>query len=90
MIKRGIKLANSKKLYLKEGREKPVKKKHPWIFSGAIKKVAGDPFSGETVQVLDASGDFWHGGHIVLNPRSGSESGVGRKNRRSPLIISAD
>jgi 23S rRNA (cytosine1962-C5)-methyltransferase len=53
-----IKLANIKRVYLKSGREKPIKQFHPWIFSGAINKVSGDPAPGETVQVLDGDGEF--------------------------------
>lgn len=33
-------------------------RRHPWIFSGAIDSVRGDPAPGETVDVLDASGGF--------------------------------
>ena len=55
---RGFKLTKFKKVYLKRGREKPVKHFHPWIFSGAIGHLDGEPFSGETVLVLDADGDF--------------------------------
>ena len=51
-------MKNFKKLYLKRGREKPVKHYHPWIFSGAIKRLDGEPFLGETVMVVDADGDF--------------------------------
>ncbi len=36
---------------LKKGREKNLLQRHPWIFSGAIERVAGDPNSGETVTV---------------------------------------
>ena len=38
------------KAYLKQGREVPVLRGHPWIFSGAIEKVEGD---GEDVGVAD-------------------------------------
>jgi len=31
---------------------------HPWIFSGAIDKVTGNPKLGETVKVLDSKGNF--------------------------------
>ncbi len=55
---RGLELTKFKKLYLKRDREKPIKHYHPWIFSGAIKRVDGEPFSGETVMVVDADGDF--------------------------------
>ena len=45
-------------IYLKKGREKPVLKNHPWIFSGAIDRLDGNPESGEPIMVLDASGSF--------------------------------
>jgi 23S rRNA (cytosine1962-C5)-methyltransferase len=41
---------------LKKGREKSLKRRHPWIFSGAIAKVSGKPAAGDTVQVRDSSG----------------------------------
>ena len=41
---------------LKKGREKSLKRRHPWIFSGAIAKVSGEPAAGDTVQVRDSSG----------------------------------
>lgn len=43
---------------LKPGRQKPLLRRHPWIFSGAVAAVEGDPGSGETVEVLDAGGQF--------------------------------
>lgn len=41
-------------IILKPGREKSVLRHHPWIFSGAIAKVEGNPQPGETVCVLQA------------------------------------
>ena len=41
---------------LKKGREKSVKRRHPWIFSGAIETVSGTPGAGDTVEVRDAAG----------------------------------
>jgi 23S rRNA (cytosine1962-C5)-methyltransferase len=41
---------------LKSGREKSLQRRHPWIFSGAIATVEGNPQAGETVRVLSASG----------------------------------
>ncbi len=43
-------------LILKKGREKSLKRRHPWIFSGAIEKVSGKPESGDTVGVKDSNG----------------------------------
>jgi len=45
-----------KSLHLKAGREKSVKRRHPWIFSGAVERVDGAPASGETVLVKSAAG----------------------------------
>lgn len=43
-------------LHLNKGRESSLLRLHPWIFSGAIAKVTGNPAPGETVRVLDAAG----------------------------------
>jgi len=37
---------------LKSGREKSLLRRHPWIFSGAVARVDGNPSTGETVDVL--------------------------------------
>ena len=46
------------KLILKKGREKAILRHHPWIFSGAIQSVDGQPESGETIAVHDSDGQF--------------------------------
>jgi 23S rRNA (cytosine1962-C5)-methyltransferase len=46
------------KIHLKIGREKSLLRKHPWVFSGAIGRVEGDPGSGDTVEIVNAAGDF--------------------------------
>ena len=53
-----LRLAEPIKLFLKPGRDIPVRNQHPWIFSGAVRELDGDPGLGETVMVLDASGSF--------------------------------
>lgn len=45
------------RMVLRPGRERSLKRRHPWIFSGAVSKVLGDPASGDTVQVTDAAGN---------------------------------
>jgi 23S rRNA (cytosine1962-C5)-methyltransferase len=47
-----------KTLLLKAGREKSVKRRHPWIFSGAVERVDGVPANGETVLVKSAEGQI--------------------------------
>lgn len=43
---------------LKPGRDSSLRRHHPWVFSGAIGQVDGTPAAGETVRVLDASGQL--------------------------------
>jgi len=43
---------------LKEGREKSLQRRHPWIFSGAIDYIDGAPKSGDTLAVRDVAGNF--------------------------------
>ncbi|MDQ7030012.1 MAG: class I SAM-dependent methyltransferase [Ardenticatenia bacterium] len=51
---------------LKRGREKPLRRKHPWVFSGAIQRADAAP--GDIVDVLDADGHFVARGYY--NPAS--------------------
>ena len=46
------------KLVLKPGREKSLKRRHPWVFSGAIAKVTGKPEAGETIEIYSGDGHF--------------------------------
>ena len=46
------------KLILKPGREKSLKRRHPWVFSGAVAKVTGSPGSGETIEIHASTGEF--------------------------------
>ena len=55
-------------LTLKSGREKPVKNRHPWVFSGAIERVEGSPQPGDLVAVNDQHGRFLATGYY--NPHS--------------------
>ena len=41
---------------LKFGKAKPVWAGHPWIYSGAIKRVDGEPSTGDLVEVCDQKG----------------------------------
>lgn len=52
-----------KDLYLKKGKEESLERFHPWIFSGAVHHVEGDPEEGEVVRVLTADGKFVAVGH---------------------------
>ncbi|MBI3872931.1 MAG: class I SAM-dependent rRNA methyltransferase, partial [candidate division Zixibacteria bacterium] len=44
---------------LKPGKEKPLRHRHPWVYSGAIDHVTGgEPFPGQIVRVVDSAGGF--------------------------------
>jgi 23S rRNA (cytosine1962-C5)-methyltransferase len=45
-------------LVLKPGRERSLLRRHPWIFSGAVDHVDGNPAAGGTVELLSSKGDF--------------------------------
>ena len=55
-------------LVLKPGREKSLLRRHPWIFSGAIKSVTGQPEPGDTVKVVTSNGEYI--GQCSFNPES--------------------
>lgn len=43
---------------LKPGRDKSLRRRHPWVFSGAIRTIEGTPAPGETVAVKTHDGQF--------------------------------
>lgn len=45
-------------IHIKADRIKAMKRKHPWIFSKAVKKVVGDPKVGETIDILTPDGKW--------------------------------
>lgn len=53
------------KILLKPGKEQSLKRYHPWIFSGAIKKIHGDPSEGDIVDVYDNDNNFLAMGHYA-------------------------
>lgn len=51
------------KLYLKQGKEKSIYRKHPWVFSGAINKIIGNPSEGDLVDIYDCQKQYLATGH---------------------------
>lgn len=45
-------------LILKQGREKSLLRRHPWIFSGAIHRVEGEAASGDTIDLFSFDEQF--------------------------------
>ena len=50
-------------LIIASGKEKAILRRHPWIFSGAVKRIEGDPQEGDLVDVVDAHGQWMATGH---------------------------
>ncbi len=61
-------MASLPKVILKKGKEKPLMRGHPWVFSGAVAKVEGEFYPGEVGEVYSNEGEFLGVGH--LNPNS--------------------
>ena len=51
------------KLYLKQGKEKSIYRKHPWVFSGAIGRIVGNPAEGDLVDIYDCQKQYLATGH---------------------------
>lgn len=60
------------RVVVKAGREKPVRQRHPWIFSGAVARIEGTPEDGDVVDVFDGQGAFLARGFL---------------NRRSQIVV---
>lgn len=54
------------------GRDKPVRNRHPWVFSGAVDAFASDVPDGGIVDVVSSSGDFLGRGYL---------------NRKSQIVV---
>lgn len=50
-------------LILAPGKDKAVMRRHPWIFSGAVRKKVGSPKEGDLVDVYSADGRWLAVGH---------------------------
>ncbi len=55
-----------RKVILKSGKDQSLRRFHPWVFSGAIKKTEGNPVDGDLVQVFDNKGEFLALGHYQI------------------------
>ena len=54
---------NRPRLIIAPGKEKAILRRHPWIFSGAVKRIEGEPQEGDLVDVIDARGQWMATGH---------------------------
>jgi 23S rRNA (cytosine1962-C5)-methyltransferase len=54
---------NRASIILKSGKDEAVLRQHPWVFSGAIKKMHGEPNEGDIVDVYNNKEQFLGCGH---------------------------
>lgn len=54
------------KVILKSGKDQSLRRYHPWIFSGAIKKIIGNVNEGDLVFVTDNKDEFLALGHYQI------------------------
>ena len=54
------------KVILKRGREESLRRFHPWVFSGAIAEIQGNPLEGDVVSVHASDGEFLAYGHYQI------------------------
>lgn len=52
-----------KTLYLHKGKDESLKRYHPWVFSGAVHHMEGNPQEGDLVRVVNNEGSFIAVGH---------------------------
>ena len=53
-------------IQLKPKKEESLQRFHPWVFSGAIQKIEGEPAEGDLVEVLDSNRNFLAIGHYQI------------------------
>jgi 23S rRNA (cytosine1962-C5)-methyltransferase len=58
-------MTNYAKIILKPGKEAPLQRFHPWIFSGAILKTEGNPKEGDVVEVFSDRKQYLATGHFL-------------------------
>ena len=51
------------RIILKKGREASLLRFHPWVFSGAVASISGNPSEGDLVEVFSSGGEFLATGH---------------------------
>jgi 23S rRNA (cytosine1962-C5)-methyltransferase len=70
-------------LILHPGKERSLLRRHPWIFSGAIDRVEGEPEAGTIVRVLSGDGTFL--GWAAFSPESSIRARVMSFDENRPV-----
>ena len=56
-------MAEHTRIVLKSGKDQSLRRFHPWVFSGAIKKICGPAREGEIVDLYDNKDEYLATGH---------------------------
>ncbi|MGI9590725.1 MAG: 23S rRNA (cytosine(1962)-C(5))-methyltransferase RlmI, partial [Myxococcota bacterium] len=51
-------------LVLQPGRDRSVRRRHPWLLSGSVERIAGEVSPGDEVRVLSSAGEVLAWGHV--------------------------
>ena len=83
------------KIFLKPKKEEALRRKHPWIFSGAIQRMEGKPNDGDRVEVLGSQGQFlalghYHGGSIAVRILSFEQTAIDQHFWNARLAAAAN
>jgi len=83
------------RIVLKSGKDQSVRRFHPWIFSGAIKKIYGNPVNGDLVEVYDNKDEFlalghYQSGSIAVRILSFEKTEPGRNFFFSKILSAVD
>src|SRR5688572_21126668 len=54
------------KVILSSGKDLSLKRHHPWVFSGAIKKINGEVNEGDVVEVYSNHNEYLGTGHYQI------------------------
>ena len=80
---------------MKPGKEESLKRFHPWVFSGAIARIEGEPEEGEIVDVFTSKKEFIACGHyqvgsIAVRVLSFTQQEIDRDFWRQKLQVAKD
>ena len=59
-------MANYQSVYLRKGKDESLKRRHPWVFSGALSRVDEGIVEGDIVKVVSCEGEILGVGHFQL------------------------
>lgn len=76
---------NYAKVFVKPKRALPFFSHHPWVFSGAVQRIEGDPQAGDVVDLVASDGKFI--GRGLFNPQSNIKVRLYAWNETSELNV---